>query len=30
VETAWLADQLADEDIRVFDCTVKLEQTPQA
>jgi thiosulfate/3-mercaptopyruvate sulfurtransferase len=29
VETGWLAARLADPDIRVFDCSVKLEQTPQ-
>lgn len=29
VETGWLAARLGDPDIRVFDCTVKLEQGPQ-
>lgn len=29
VETGWLADRLADPDLRIFDCTVRLEQGPQ-
>jgi thiosulfate/3-mercaptopyruvate sulfurtransferase len=28
VETGWLADRLAEPDLRIFDCTVRLEQGP--